>query len=102
MTAYIHRSTPVEIAVKDDGRTVEAYAAVFDVPARVSDQEGRYMEVIDRAAFNKAISDAAPQGGRQAWKIGVFYNHGMTLHGDSSSDFALPIARTMHIEADST
>jgi HK97 family phage prohead protease len=102
MTAYIHRSTPVEIAVKDDGRTVEAYAAVFDVPARVSDVEGRYMEVIDRTAFNKAIADARPQGGRQAWKVGVFYNHGMTLHGESSDAFSVPIARTEHLEADST
>jgi HK97 family phage prohead protease len=103
MSGFIHRSTPVDIAVTgDDGRTVEAYAAVFNVPARIRDQEGSYHEVIDPSAFSRAIDHARPQGSRQHWLTGVFYNHGMTLHGESSSDFSVPIARTVHVEADTT
>ena len=47
-----------------DGRTVTAYAAVFDTPTKISDFEGEYIERIHPAAFNKAIRDAAPQGNR--------------------------------------
>src|SRR6266568_7666268 len=38
-----------------DGRTVEAYAAVFGEPAEIQDHEGHYVEVIDPSAFNRAI-----------------------------------------------
>lgn len=74
-----------------DGRTVEAYVAVFDRPAEIHDNQGHYVEVIDRTAFNKAISDSRPQGSRQVWRTGVFYNHGMTLYGTPSDKFSVPI-----------
>lgn len=98
------RSFPLEdIHVRSggDGRTVEAYAAVFGVPAEVRDQDGHYMEEIDPAAFNKAISDAAPQGTRRNWKVGVFYNHGMTIHGTPSERGAMPVGIPLEITADS-
>src|SRR5258708_1723881 len=88
------RSFPLEdihVRSSGDGRTVEAYAAVFGVPAEVKDQDGRYMEEIDPAAFSKAISDAAPQGSRRGWKVGVFYNHGMTIHGTPAERGAMPV-----------
>ena len=49
------RAYPLEdITIRSggDGRTVEAYAAVFNTPQRIVDGSGQYMEVIDRAAFN--------------------------------------------------
>jgi HK97 family phage prohead protease len=97
----ISRSTPVDVHVTG-GRTVEAYAAVFDRDAEIVDPQGHYLEQLDRASFNKAIHDASPQGGREHWTTSVFYNHGLTLHGESSSQFSIPVARTRHIEADST
>lgn len=48
------RAYPLEdITIRSggDGRTVEAYAAVFNVPQRIVDGSGQYMEVIDRAAL---------------------------------------------------
>lgn len=97
----ISRSTPVAAEVRE-GRVVEAYAAVFGTPAEIVDQQGHYTEVIDRSAFNKAIKDAAPAGKRAEWLTGVFYNHGLTIHGDSAPEFSVPLGRTLHIEADST
>ena len=96
------RSFPLEDARirSGDGRTVEAYAAVFDVPTVVRDQDGHYNEVIDRAAFNRAISDSAPQGNRTAWRVGVFYNHGRTIYGTPSERGSMPVGSPLEIKAD--
>lgn len=80
-----------------DGRTVEAYVAVFDSPAEIVDDQGHYMETIDRTAFNKAINDARPQGSRTVWRTGVFYNHGMSLHGTPSDRFSVPLGSPVDI-----
>lgn len=85
----------------EDGRTVEAYAAVFDVPTRIRDQDGEYEEVIARTAFDKAITDAAPRGNRTAWRCGVLYNHGMNLHGSPSDAHSVPIGVCLDMKADS-
>src|SRR5260221_2872304 len=97
------RSFPLEdihVRSSGDGRTVEAYAAVFGVPAEVRDQDGHYMEEIDPVAFNKAISDAAPQGSRRDWRVGVFFNHGMTIHGTPAEAFSMPVGIPLEITAD--
>src|SRR5215831_8975947 len=97
------RSFPIkDVSVKTtrDGRIVDAYLAVFNTPAPVRDQDGEYTEELDPAVFNKAISDAAPQGGRETWRTGVFYNHAMTIHGTPSEMFSVPIATTQNLEAD--
>lgn len=83
-----------------DGRIVTAYAAVFNTPTEIHDQDGDYYEVIDPAAFNRAISDARPQGGRKGWKVGVFYNHGRTLAGTPSDRHSMPIGVPISITAD--
>lgn len=67
-----------------DGRTVEAYAAVFDVPTTIRDGWGHYQEQIGRAAFNKTIAD-------RGTRFGVFYNHGKTLYGTPSDRGSVPI-----------
>lgn len=83
-----------------DGRTVEAYAAVFDIETEIQDSEGHYLEVIDRAAFNRAIEHARPAGGRLSWRTKVFYNHGMTLYGTPSERFSVPLGATVDLRAE--
>ena len=90
----------VRIRSAGGGRTVEAYAAVFNTPAVIKDQDGQYEEVLDPAVFNRAISDAAPQGSRRNWRIGVFYNHGMTIMGTPSDRHSMPIGKILDIKAD--
>jgi HK97 family phage prohead protease len=77
-----------------DGRTVEAYAAIFGQPAEIRDQHGHYMEVIDRAAFNRQI-------GLGVGHVQVYYNHGYTLHGTPSELGSVPIGTPLEIRADS-
>lgn len=84
-----------DIAIRSggDGRTVEAYAAVFDTPSEIKDQHGHYMEVISRSAFNRAISHGIE-------RVGVFYHHGMTLHGTPSDLGSVPIGSPMDVRPD--
>jgi phage head maturation protease len=97
------RSFPLEdirIRSGGDGRTVEAYAAVFDTPAEIHDQDGHYTEVNDRVMFNRAISDAAPAGSRTGWRVRVFYNHARTIYGTPSERGSMPIGTPLEIKAD--
>jgi phage head maturation protease len=55
---------------------------------------------LDRAVFNRAISDSAPAGGRANWKVGVFYNHGMTLMGTPSDRHSMPIGIPLEIKVE--
>ena len=100
---FLVRSYPLEdihIVRSGDGRTVEAYAAVFDSETDIRDPQGTYREVIDRAAFNRAIDKARPQGSRNYWLTRCFYNHGMTLHGTPSERFSVPIGVTQDIRVE--
>lgn len=76
-----------------DGRTVRAYAAVFDTPTEISDQHGHYNEVIDRRAFNRQL-------GLGIDRVGVYYHHGFTLHGTPSDLGSVPIGSPVDIKAD--
>jgi HK97 family phage prohead protease len=80
-----------------DGRTVEAYVAVFGQQAEIHDHEGHYLESIEDVAFDRAIEHARPQGSRSKWNVGVFYNHGMTIHGTPSDRFSIPIGVPLEI-----
>lgn len=85
-----------DIAIRSggDGRTVEAYAAVFDTPSEIKDQHGHYMEVIHRSAFNRAISHGIE-------RIGVFYHHGMDLHGTpAQGPGSVPIGAPVDVRPD--
>lgn len=91
------RSVPLldyEIERGGDGRTVMAYAATFDSPYEVSDFDGHYDEIINRAAFNRAI-------GRGLSSVQVLYNHGRTLGGTPAAEFSMPIAVPLEVKADS-
>lgn len=83
-----------------DGRTVEAYAAVFDDPAEIQDHEGHYIEVIDAAAFSRAIDHAFRSRGGYAGAVKVLYNHGMTVQGTPAERFSMPIGTPVEIRAE--
>ena len=83
-----------------DGRTVEAFAAVFGEPAEIQDFEGHYIEVVDRAAFNKVIADASRARGGFPGSVKVLYNHGMTIQGTPSERFSMPIGVPVDIRAE--
>ena len=90
----------ISIRAGGDGRTVDAYATVFDQAAEIHDQDGHYEEVNDRSMYNKAVADAAPAGGRQSWRVGVFYNHGMTLYQTPSDMYSMPCGMPLDIRPD--
>ena len=88
MTSFI-RSFPLnDIAIRSggDGRTVDAYAAVFDTPTEIHDQQGHYREQLARTSFNKTIADRGAS-------FGVFYNHALTLRGTPSDLGSVPLGR---------
>jgi HK97 family phage prohead protease len=76
-----------------DGRTVSAYAAIFDVATEITDQHGHYMEVIHRNAFNRQL-------GLGVERVGVFYHHGLTIHGTPSDLGSVPIGSPVEIRPD--
>ncbi|MFJ1653512.1 phage major capsid protein [Streptomyces sp. NPDC088337] len=76
-----------------DGRTVRAYAAVFDSPAEIRDQDGHYLEQISRTAFEQSLA-------MRSRAVGVFYNHGRTLHGTPSERASVPLGRPVMMKAD--
>lgn len=77
-----------------DGRTVEAYATVFDNPYPVSDQYGDYDEQVERTAFNKWLGD----GGIQ--RAMCLYNHGFNIHGGPSDAYSVPLGTPLEIKPD--
>jgi HK97 family phage prohead protease len=83
-----------------DGRTVEAFAAVFGQRAEIQDFEGHYEEEIDPAAFNRAIDHASRARGGFPGAVKVLYNHGMTIQGTPSERFSVPIGVPVEIRAD--
>jgi HK97 family phage prohead protease len=95
-TSYFTRSFPLDdIRVRSggDGRTVEAYASVFDTPTEIRDRDGHYYEVISRSAFDKTIAE-------RGTRFGVFFNHGLTLHGTPSERHSMPIGTPLEVRAD--
>lgn len=91
------RSFPLEdikIRSGGDGRTVEAYAAVFGQEAPISDADGRYRERLDPTSFNKTLAD-------KGTRFSVLYNHGMTIYGTPSDSGSMPIGTPLEVRADS-
>lgn len=79
-----------------DGRTVEAYATVFNTPAYVRDQDGEYEEVIDPTAFDRTLEHKR----RSKSPIPVLFNHGMTLFHTPSEMDSVAIGVVEEIKAD--
>jgi len=86
--------TDIEISRSDaTGRTVEAYAAVFNSPTEVMDIQGHYVEQLSPTAFNQTIA-------RNKGKFPVLYNHGRTLDGTPSEIGSMPIGSTTEARID--
>lgn len=95
MTDFVRSVALDDIRIRSGGtgRTVEAYAAIFDDPAEIVDQDGHYYEVNDPAAFNRSIQH---HGG----VFPVIYNHGMTLAGTASDRGSVPIGVSKEVRVD--
>lgn len=76
-----------------DGRIIDAYAAVFNTPQEVRDQDGHYMEVLAPNVFDRTISQRADQ-------VQVMFNHGKTIFGTPSERFAMPYGKSISMRAD--
>ena len=76
-----------------DGRTVDAYAAVFLTPTEIVDQDGHYREQIDPHAFDKSIKERRGQ-------IFSVYNHAKTLAGTPSGEWSVPVGKPLEIRSD--
>jgi HK97 family phage prohead protease len=90
------RSVPLDgISIRSggDGRTVEAYAAVFNTSVRIKDHQGTYQEQISPRAFAKTLSD-------RGLRFGVFYNHASTVDGTPSESGSIPLGSPVEIRAD--
>lgn len=95
MTEDFRRSFPLlDINVRSggDGRTVEAYAAVWNTPTDIADGHGRYREQIAPSAFDRTTSH------RQNFP--VMFNHGMTMYGTPSDKWSAPVGVTSEVRAD--
>lgn len=75
------------------GRTVEAYAAIFNEPAEIIDADGHYREVNSPVAFNRTIANSKG-------RFPVVYHHGMTLAGTASERGSVPIGVSTEVRAD--
>ncbi len=83
----------VTIRSDGDGRTVEAYAAAFGVPAEIRDMDGHYNEVLSRGSFSKTIAE-------RGTNFGVFYNHAKTLYGTPDGNLSVPIGVPLDVAED--
>ena len=98
---YFDRAFPLEgieilsRAKGGDGRTVEAFAAVFDMPQEIRDQHGHYRERIAATAFNKTLADGAIS------RALCLYNHGMLVTDARPDSLAqVPLGMPLDIRAD--
>jgi HK97 family phage prohead protease len=85
-----------DLHIRSDGssRVVEAYAAVFNQPAEVMDQDGHYNETLPDSSFNRTIAHKGPAG------FGVLFNHARTVDGTPSDTFSMPLAVPLEVAAD--
>lgn len=95
MTDFIRAVALDDIRIRagGTGRTVEAYAAIFDEPAEIVDQDGHYYEVNSPVAFNRTIAHSKG-------RFPVVYHHGMTLAGTASERGSVPIGVSTEVRAD--
>ncbi len=98
---YFDRSYPLEgieilsRAKGGDGRTVEAYAAVFDVEQEIHDEHGAYREKNAHSAFNMTINSGA------AMRALPLYHHGLNVvDGKPNPLGQVPLGSPLDIRAD--
>jgi HK97 family phage prohead protease len=95
MTDFIRAVALDDIRIRSGGtgRTVEAYAAIFDEPAEIMDADGHYMEQNHRAAFNRTIQHSGQ-------RFPVVYHHGLTIAGTPSDRGSVPIGVSKEVRVD--
>lgn len=95
MTEFVRAVALDDIRIRSGGtgRTVEAYAAIFDQPAEIVDADGHYYERNDRAAFTRTIQ-------QHNMTFPVVYHHGLTLAGTPSDRGSVPIGVSKEIRVD--
>src|SRR6476660_3460273 len=76
-----------------DGRTVDAYCAVFNTPTEIYDEDGHYLEQNDPHAFDKSLTQRRDQ-------IFCVYNHAKTRSGTPSDRFSVPLGEVVDIKPD--
>jgi HK97 family phage major capsid protein len=85
-----------------DGRTVLAYAAVFNTPTEIVDRDGHYKEQNAATAFNRSIAQRGPtdpeRGGGSIFSV---YNHAKDLAGQPSDLWSVPVGVPLEIKPDS-
>jgi HK97 family phage prohead protease len=84
----------LHVRADGSGRVVEAYAAAFNVPTEIMDQDGHYDETLASSSFTKTISDKGPAG------FGVLFNHGRTVDGTPNALATMPIGVPLEVRAD--
>lgn len=95
MTEFVRAMALDDIRIRKggSGRVVEAYAAVFNEPAEIMDQDGHYLEVNHRDAFTRSIE-------KHQGRFPVVYNHGMTIAGTASDRGSVPIGVSVEVRTD--
>lgn len=73
-----------------DGRTVRAYAAVYDKPVVVNEFGEKFEEAIRARAFARTIE-------HMGTRFQVLFNHGMTLYGTPAERYAMPIGTPLSV-----
>lgn len=90
------RYAPIDdLATRSEGgaRFIDAYAAVFSREQEIRDREGHYMERIAPTAFDRTLS-------QRGSNFQVLFNHGRTIHGDSSERYSMPYGVPAEVRAD--
>jgi HK97 family phage prohead protease len=83
----------LEVRSTATGRQLLAYAAVFGRDQEIRDREGHYLERIAPTAFDRTI-------GQRGTNFQVLFNHGRTIHGESSERYSMPIGVPAEVRAD--
>lgn len=77
------------------GRVVQAYAAIFDTPTEIADQDGHYNETLSKGAFTRTLQ-------HKGTNFGVLFNHGRTIDGEPNPAATMPIGVPLVVRADET
>jgi HK97 family phage prohead protease len=92
----VYRTQVVEdLHIRSDGggRVVEAYAAVFNAPTEIVDQEGHYNEVLAPTSFNRTIA-------HKGTRFGVLFNHALTIDGLPNPTATMPVGVPLEVRSD--
>ncbi len=77
-----------------DGRTVRAYAAIYERPVIVTEFGDTYEEIVRAGAFRRTIA-------QRRTNFQVLFNHGRTLQGTPAERYAMPLGVPLEVTEDS-